>query len=42
MYTYIAKGRKYLGTSLVVQWLERHISTAENTGSNPGQGTKIP
>ena len=31
-----------LGTSLVVQWLRLHTSTANSTGSIPGQGTKIP
>ena len=31
-----------LGTSLVVQWLRICASTAEGTGSIPGQGTKIP
>ena len=29
-------------TSLVVQWLRLHASTAGGTGSIPGQGTKIP
>ena len=29
------------GTSLVVQWLRLHASTAGDTGSIPGQGTKI-
>ena len=29
------------GTSLVVQWLELHTSTAGGMGSIPGQGTKI-
>ena len=31
-----------LGTSLAVQWLSLHVSTAVGTGSIPGQGTKIP
>ena len=30
------------GTSLAVQWLRLHISTARGAGSIPGQGTKIP
>ena len=30
-----------LGTSLVVQWLRLHASTAGTPGSIPGQGTKI-
>ena len=30
------------GTSLAVQWLGLSASTAEGTGSIPGQGTKIP
>ena len=30
------------GTSLVVQWLRLHTSTAAGVGSFPGQGTKIP
>ena len=29
------------GTSLVVQWLRLHASTAGGTGSIPVQGTKI-
>ena len=29
-------------TSLVVQWLRLHASTAKNVGSIPSQGTKIP
>ena len=32
----------FVGNSLVVQWLEFHVSTAEGPGSIPGQGTKIP
>ena len=32
----------HLGTSLAVQWLRRHASTAGGTGSIPGPGTKIP
>ena len=31
-----------LVTSLVVQWLRLHASTAGGTGSIPGQGAKIP
>ena len=27
---------------LAVQWLGLHISTAEGTGVDPGQGTRIP
>ena len=30
------------GTSLAVQWLRLHASTAEGEGSIPGWGTKIP
>ena len=30
------------GPSLAVQWLRLHASTAGDTGSIPGQGTKIP
>ena len=30
------------GTSLVVQWLRLHASTAGGTGLTPGRGTKIP
>ena len=30
------------GTSLVVQWLGLHPSTAESGGLTPGWGTKIP
>ena len=29
------------GTSLVVQWLGLHVSTAGSMGSTPGWGTKI-
>ena len=32
---------KVVGTSLVVQWLGLQASTAESTGSNPGQGINI-
>ena len=28
-------------TSLAVQWLRIHASSAKDVGSNPGQGTKI-
>ena len=31
-----------IGTSLVVQWLRLHASTAGGAGSIPGWGTKIP
>ena len=31
-----------VGTSLVIQWLRLHASTAVAMGSIPGQGTKIP
>ena len=31
-----------IGTSLAVQWLRLHTSTAGGTGLIPGQGTKIP
>ena len=31
-----------VGTSLVVQFLRIHASTAGSMGLNPGQGTKIP
>ena len=34
--------KKHSGTSLVVQWLIFHASTAGTPGSIPGQGTKIP
>ena len=30
------------GTSLVVQWLRHHASSAGDMVSNPGQGTQIP
>ena len=30
------------GTSLAVQWLRLHASTAGGAGSIPGTGTKIP
>ena len=33
---------KWLGNSLVVQWLGLSAFTAKGTGSIPGQGTKIP
>ena len=32
----------FTGTSLTVQWLGLHVSTAGIIGSIPGQGTKIP
>ena len=31
-----------IGTSLAVQWLRLHTSTAGGAGSIPGGGTKIP
>ena len=31
-----------IGNSLVVQWLGLHAFTAEDLGSIPGWGTKIP
>ena len=31
-----------MGNSLVVQWLELCVFTAEGLGSIPSQGTKIP
>ena len=31
-----------MGNSLVVQWLGHHDSTAGDTDSTPGRGTKIP
>ena len=31
-----------MGTSLVFQWLRLQASNVGGTGSNPGQGTKIP
>ena len=34
--------RNWLGTSLVVQWLGLHTSTAGGTGLIPGLGSKIP
>ena len=33
---------KWTGTSLEIQWLRLHASTAGGAGSIPGQGTKIP
>ena len=38
-------GKEYekdIGTSLVVQWLRLHTSTAGGAGLAPGQGTMIP
>ena len=32
----------FIGTSLAVQWLGLHTSTAGGMGLIPGQGTKIP
>ena len=34
-------GEQYGGTSLAVQWLRLHVSTAGGTGLIPGLGTKI-
>ena len=34
--------KTFAGSSLVVQWLGLHASTAGGPGSIPGQGTKIP
>ena len=34
--------KKWLGTSLVVQWLRFHASTVGSTDSIPGWRTKIP
>ena len=34
--------KKNLGTSLAVQWLSLHASTARGMVSVPGQGTEIP
>ena len=36
------KKKKRVWTSLVVQWLRLCIPNAENTGSIPERGTKIP
>ena len=36
------KTKRYVGNSLVIQWLGLHASIAEGTGSIPGQGTKSP
>ena len=33
--------KEQCGNSLAIQWLRRHASTAGDTGSMPGQGTKI-
>ena len=33
---------RYLRTSLVVQWLKICLAMQGNSGSTPGQGTKIP
>ena len=33
---------RLIETSMTVQWLRLHASTAGCTGSIPGQGTKIP
>ena len=34
--------RKFLGNSLVVQWLRLQASDAGGMGSTPGKGTKVP
>ena len=34
--------RKFLGNSLVVQWLRLQASDAGGMGSTPGRGTKVP
>ena len=36
------KKKKNRGTSLALQWLRLHVSTAVGMGSIPGWGTKIP
>ena len=38
----LCKIEAFGGTSLVVQWLGLHYSTAKGSDSIPGQGTKIP
>ena len=38
----LIKIKNFVGTSLVVQWLGLHASTAGGQGSIPGWGTKIP
>ena len=38
----VPEERRALETSLAVQWLRLHASTARGTGSIPGRGTKIP
>ena len=39
----LGEGRKIsFGTSMVVQWLRLHISTAGGMGLIPGWGTKVP
>ena len=38
---HIFKRYKYQ-TSLGIQWLRLHISSAESVGSIPGKGTEIP
>ena len=39
----IGEGRKIrFGTSMVVQWLRLHTSTAGDMGLIPGWGTKVP
>ena len=39
--TIITNFKSTVGTSLEVQWLRIHASTAVGMGSIPGQGTKI-
>ena len=38
--TYLLKESKYIGTSLVVQWLRLHAPNAGELGLIPGQGTR--
>ena len=38
----LIKKQNKTGTSLAVQWLRLHTSTAGGAGSIPGLGTKIP
>ena len=40
--TEILSKKSYEGTSLAVQWLRLHASTAGDVGSIPDRGTKIP
>ena len=36
-----SKSHRGVGTSLAVQWLGLHVSTAGGTGSTPVRGTKL-